>query len=265
MKPYYEHGGITIYHGDCFDVLHDLGGVGAVVTDPPYSSGGAFRGDRMAQTSVKYVQSQTVEYRPEFAGDNRDQRSFLAWCSLWMNAARLACVPGAPIASFIDWRQLPTLTDALQAGGWTWRGVAVWSKKFGRPNPAGFSSACEFVAWGSNGPPLERNDYPAGVFECATTKARRHIAQKPENVMNWVVRIAPPELPLLDPFMGIGTTLRAAKDAGLPSIGIECDERYCEIAAERLSQEVLPLSSETDQPFAQQVLLSAHSSNARTD
>lgn len=239
--PYYEDDHCTIYHGDCFDVLHDLADVGAVITDPPYSSGGAFRGDRMKTTSTKYVNSTTAAYRPDFAGDNRDQRSFLAWCTLWLNAARQASIPGAAIACFTDWRQLPTITDAVQAGGWTWRGVATWSKGFGRPNPAGFSNACEFVAWGTSGPALERADYPAGVFECSPPSDRDHIAQKPLQVMEWLVRLAQPDALVLDPFMGSGTTLRAAKSMGRRAIGIDVDERYCEIAAKRLGQEVLDL------------------------
>jgi site-specific DNA-methyltransferase (adenine-specific) len=238
-EPYYQADGITIYHGDSFDLLHDLDGIGAVITDPPYSSGGAFRGDRAQQTSAKYVQTQTTAYRPEFAGDNRDQRSFLAWCSLWLNAARNACEPGAPLAAFTDWRQLPTLSDAVQCGGWMWRGVAVWSKKFGRPNPAGFSNACEYVVWGSNGPATEQEDYPAGIFECSPPHERDHIAQKPEPVMRWLTRLARPGAVVLDPFMGSGTTLRAAKDMGLEAIGIDVDERYCEVAAKRLGQGVL--------------------------
>jgi len=243
VRPYYEQDGITIYHGDSFDILHDLAGVGAVITDPPYSSGGAFRSDRSQQTSAKYVQSGTAAYRPEFAGDNRDQRSFLAWCSLWLNAARNASVPGAALACFIDWRQLPVMTDAVQAGGWMWKGIAPWSKKFGRPNPAGFSSACEYVVWGSNGVPAAREDYPPGIFECAPPSNRDHIAQKPEPVMQWVVRIAPPGAVVLDPFMGSGTTLVAAHNLGHPPIGIEVDEAYCEIAANRLAQGVLDLSA----------------------
>jgi site-specific DNA-methyltransferase (adenine-specific) len=276
--PYYSDGNVTIYHGDAFDVLPHLEGLGAVITDPPYSSGGAFRGDRMASTSMKYVNSETAAYRPDFAGDNRDQRSFLAWCALWLNAARVACEPGAPIATFIDWRQLPTMTDALQAGGWTWRGVAVWSKGYGRPNPAGFSSACEFLPWGTNGPATEQEGddaYPGGFLEvdahacpacgCADTDHRRpgvedrghhldgaivcpteagarwHIAQKPEQVLRWAVRLARPGSTILDPFIGSGTTLRAAKDLGHPAIGIDSDERYCEIAATRLAVEVLDL------------------------
>lgn len=243
MREYYRDNQVTIYHGDMFEVLPTLSGIGAVVTDPPYSSGGAFRGDRAKQTSAKYVNSDTQAYRPEFAGDNRDQRSFLAWCTLWMNAARMASLHGAPIASFTDWRQLPTMTDALQSGGWLWRGVAVWSKRWGRPSRAGFSSACEFLAWGTNGMALERDDYPAGVFECSPPKEREHIAQKPEPVMHWACRIAPPAATILDPFMGSGSTLVAAKAIGRKAIGVDVDERYCEIAARRCSQESLDMGA----------------------
>lgn len=239
--PYYADDHVTIYHGDCFDILHDLDGIGAVITDPPYSSGGAFRADRTMRTTAKYVNSDTAAYRPEFAGDNRDQRSFFAWTSLWLNAARNASTPGAVLASFIDWRQLPTLTDAVQAGGWTWRGVAVWSKGFGRPTPGRFSNAAEYVVWGSNGPMAEREAYPPGVFQHPTTQDRDHIAQKPDDVMRWVLQVVAPGSVVLDPFMGSGTTLRAAKDCGLKAIGIEVDERYCEVAAKRMAQEVLAL------------------------
>lgn len=152
MKPYYEHGGITIFHGDSFDLLHHLSGIGAVVTDPPYSSGGAFRGDRAMQTTTKYVNSDTAAYRPEFAGDNRDQRAFLAWSSMWLNAARQAAVPGAVLASFIDWRQLPILTDAVQCGGWTWRNIGTWWKPGCRMQKGRFSSSAEYVIYATNGP-----------------------------------------------------------------------------------------------------------------
>lgn len=241
MTPYYQDDHVTLYHGDAFDVLPTLSGIGAVVTDPPYSSGGAFRGDRAQSTVAKYVQTTTQEYRPEFAGDNRDQRSFLAWASLWLNAARNASVPGAVLASFIDWRQLPTLTDAVQAGGWTWRGVAVWDKGFGRPREGGFSNAAEYVVWGSSGPFDSHEAYPPGVFREPVVKAREHIAQKPLDVMKWVLGIVRPGALVLDPFMGSGSTLAAAKSLGMRAVGIEVDERYCEVAAKRLSQEVLGL------------------------
>ena len=245
MKPYYEQDGITIYHGEALDVLHDLQGVDALITDPPYSSGGQYRGDRTMSTVAKYVQSGTLAYRPEFAGDNRDQRSYLAWCSLWMTAARHATSPGAVVVCFTDWRQLPTTTDAVQAGGWTWRGVAVWSKKFGRVSAFGFSSACEYLVWGTNGPAAKNEEYPGGCFECVPPRgdAKKHIAQKPLDVMRWACSVAPPGGVVLDPFMGSGTTLRAALDTGRAAIGVEIEERYCEIAATRLAQTVLAYES----------------------
>lgn len=108
-KPYYQADGITIYHADCFEVLHTLAGVGAFVTDVPYSSGGAFRGDRMASTLSKYASSDSTQQQGiGFTGDNRDQRAFLAWCSLWMSAARAAAVEGATFATF---HRLATATD----------------------------------------------------------------------------------------------------------------------------------------------------------
>jgi site-specific DNA-methyltransferase (adenine-specific) len=255
--PYYDSDGIRIYRGDCFGILHTLQNLDAVITDPPYSTGGAFRGDRTISTVTKYVQNSVQQYRPEFAGDNRDQRSFLAWSSLWMAAAFNASRPGAIVGSFIDWRQLPTLSDAIQAGGWTWRGMGVWSKKYGRPCPGQFTNACEFLLWGSRGPlkPAEPRVYPCGVIktddtddhdpaadyclpdfvEAASPGSKKiHIAQKPETVMAWALSIVPPGSIICDPFMGSGSTLVAAKAAGLRAIGIESDPLYCDAAADRL-------------------------------
>ena len=239
MTPYYQDDAVTIYHGDSFDILHDLKGIGAVVTDPPYSSGGAFRGDRAMKTTTKYVNSDTAAYRPEFAGDNRDQRSFLAWSAMWLNAARVACEPGAVLCSYIDWRQLPVLTDAVQAGGWTWRNLATWWKPGCRMQKGRFSASAEYVVYASNGPVTEGQGSPQNVFSCAIDGDRDHIAQKPIDVMRWVLQVVPPGVVILDPFMGSGTTLRAAADCGHKAIGIEVDERYCEIAATRLSQGAL--------------------------
>jgi len=241
MTPYYEQDGITIYHGDSFEILHNLSGVGAVITDPPYSSGGAFRGDRAMQTTTKYVNSDTAAYRPEFAGDNRDQRSFLAWASMWLNAARHASVDGAVLASFIDWRQLPILTDAVQCGGWTWRGLGTWWKPGCRMQKGRFSASAEYVVYATNGPARDGMGSPQNVFSCKIDGDRDHIAQKPDQVMRWVVQLVPAGSLILDPFMGSGTTLRAAKDSGLRAIGVDVDERYCEIAAKRLSQGALGL------------------------
>jgi site-specific DNA-methyltransferase (adenine-specific) len=244
VTPYYQDASVTIYHGDMFDILPTLSGIGAVITDPPYSSGGAFRGDRAMQTTAKYVNGDTAAYRPEFAGDNRDQRSFLAWCALWMNAARMASNPNAVMCSFIDWRQLPVLTDAVQAGGWTWRGLATWWKPGIRMVRGSFSSSAEYVVYATNGP--SKSDFDGAVqnvFKCAPAAGKEHIAQKPLDVMQWVISVVAPSSLILDPFMGSGSTLIAAKSKGHRAIGIEVDERYCEIAARRCSQETLALGA----------------------
>ena len=244
VRPYYEHAGVAIYCADCFEVLHELRGVDAIVTDSPYSSGGAFRGDRMSSTLEKYASSDSSQQvnTIAFTGDNRDQRAFLAWCSLWLTAARRACNPSATIACFIDWRQLPTMTDAIQAGGFVWRGVGVWSKKFGRPRSGGYSGASEFLPWGSHGELVPNDQYPSGVFEYSPppVSKRHHLAEKPLPVMEWAMANVSPGALVLDPFCGSGSTLVAAKRRGLRAIGIDVDERQCEIAARRLSQDMLP-------------------------
>lgn len=115
MKPYATGKRWTLYHGDCLALLPDLGPTDAVITDPPYSSGGMVRGDRMGSTRKKYAgtDSEAAEYVPEFTGDNRDQRSFLTWCTLWLSMAFNIAVSGSPLVCFSDWRQLPTITDAI--------------------------------------------------------------------------------------------------------------------------------------------------------
>lgn len=243
MTPYYERGGIVIYHGDALDILPQLSGIAGVVTDPPYSSGGAYRGDRMNSTLQKYITSDSEAQRTldNFTGDNRDQRSFAAWATLWMNAARHAALPGAALVSFIDWRQLPTLTDAVQGGGWVWRGLATWHKPGIRMQRGMFSASAEYCVFATNGPRLDHAGAPQNVFVCNPERDREHIAQKPIEVMRWALRVVPPIGTVLDPFMGTGTTLRAAMDLGLPAIGIEVSESMCEIAARRLSQAVLPI------------------------
>ena len=239
MKPYYADESVTLYHGDCLEVLPTLSGIGAVVTDPPYSSGGMYRGDRAQSTVAKYVNTDTAAYRPEFAGDNRDQRSFLAWCFMWMNAARQATVNGAPLACFIDWRQLPTLTDAVQAAGWTWRNVATWHKPGVRMQAGRFSASAEYVVYATHGPAATGQGSPQNVLAHRIDQDREHIAQKPVPVMEWVLEVVPAGAVVLDPFAGSGSTVRAAVNLGHRVVAIEADERYCEIIARRLAQGVL--------------------------
>jgi site-specific DNA-methyltransferase (adenine-specific) len=259
LTPYYADEWATIYHGDSFRVLHDLEGIGAVVTDPPYSSGGAFRGDRTDSVVKKYVQSgsRSELTSSEFSGDNRDQRAFLAWCTMWMGAARQASLPGAPMVSFIDWRQLPILTDAVQCGGWVWRNIGTWWKPGTRMQRGRFSGSAEYVIYATNGPAAEGVGSPQNVFSCPPVPGseKEHVAEKPEKVVQWAMQVVPPGAVILDPFMGSGTTLRAARNLGFRSIGIEIDEAACEIAARRMQQGVLPIGAAGERPLEQGALL----------
>lgn len=242
-KPYFERDGITIYHGDSLRILAELpaGSADCLITDPPYSSGGAFRGDRMASTTTKYVQTGQLEKSPDFSGDNRDQRAYLAWCQLWLSESMRVLKQGAPACLFTDWRQLPVTTDALQCGGFVWRGIAAWDKtEAARPVRGRFRNQCEYLVWGSSGPMREDGPCLPGVWRVSVASSEKyHIAGKPEGLMAQVVVICPDGGTILDPFCGSGTTLRAALDNGRKAIGIEIEERWCEVAAKRLAQGVL--------------------------
>ena len=241
---------VRLYLGDCLDVMKTLpeGSVDAVVTDPPYSSGGMVRGDRNAATSAKYQHGDTEGKHPEFVGDTRDQRGWLAWCALWLAAAKRITRPGGVVVAFSDWRQLPTLTDAIQAGGWVWRGIAVWDKGNAIPQPNAYRAQCEYLVWGTHGGRIvdfAEGTYPPGLFACKAPRDRTHITEKPVALMEALLGITQPGATILDPFMGSGTTGVACLQTGRRFIGIEIDPVYYEIAEKRIAeaqmQQRLPL------------------------
>ncbi len=251
LAPYFDEGGIVIYHGEALDILRSLpaSSVAAVIADPPYSSGGMFRSDRQADPAAKYrgwsqnadgSSREPTSVVGTFSGDSRDQRGYAYWSALWMSQASRIAAPGAQSFVFTDWRQLPTTSDSLQAGGWVWRGLVVWDKGVGRPMRGRFRNHLEYIVWGSSGPMPPPDDvYPSTLMRHAPPGTERvHVTQKPEGLMRELLSVAP-DGAVLDPFMGSGTALRAAKDMGRPCIGIEQEERYCEIAAKRLAQGVL--------------------------
>ena len=113
-KPRWE-----IIHGDSLTVLESFppGTFDAVITDPPYASGGRTQAEKSKATAKKYS-SMGGNAPPDFDGDAKDQRSWTRWAAEWLYLARRAAKPGAPVCMFIDWRQLPCASDALQWAGW---------------------------------------------------------------------------------------------------------------------------------------------------
>lgn len=245
-ETYYEDETGRLHQGEALSVLANLpdASVDALITDPPYSSGGMVRGDRAGSTGKKYISSDSGNQAlPDFAGDSRDQRSYGYWCALWLAEALRVVRPGGVALLFTDWRQLPATSDALQAGGWIWRGIVPWYKPTARPMPDRFTASCEYVVWGSRGPmPVEMvagaKTLP-GFYQANPPRERDHQTQKPLDVMAKLVRITAAGGTVLDPFAGSGTTLRAAKDEGYRWIGVEREEAYCEVIAKRLAQDTL--------------------------
>lgn len=139
--------GTTIIHGDTLEVLKSFPDklFGGIITDPPYASGAATQNGKQQSTAKKYSSFKDGCPFPDFEGDSKDQRSWTNWAAEWLSEARRCCQDGAPICVFIDWRQLPSLTDALQWAGWIWRGVLVWDKTNSRPQRGRFRQQAEFV------------------------------------------------------------------------------------------------------------------------
>lgn len=203
MEPYFQtpDGRITIYCGDCREVLPYMQ-ADVMVTDPPYGFGLA---------STRLFNSQRDNGLVPEAWDVApfSDVAMLLSCACWH------CIWGG------NYYPLPPS-----------RGWMIWIKPDAPP-----SMASAEMAWTN----IDRNTRHI-IHSIAATNAERvgHPTQKPLAVMRWSIASMPDGV-IVDPFMGSGTTLRAAYDLGRRAIGIEIEERYCEIAARRLAQTVLPL------------------------
>lgn len=236
--PYFARNGVALYHADGLDLLPDLPAESfdALITDPPYCSGGTQAAERQRDPAEKYCQAGDTKGRPSFAGDHLDQRSFEFWATLWLRLCCRALRSGGYGLVFADWRQLPTMTDALQAGGFTWRGVMPWDKGRGSraPHTGYLRHQAEYVAWGTRGPCLKadgRGPFDGVISATVRRNEKRHITGKPVELIRQLVRIAPPGGMILDPFAGSATTLVSAMLEGRRAIAIERSEAYCEIGA----------------------------------
>ena len=232
--------GWTILHGDCLRLMRQMqdGVFDAVITDPPYASGGSTPAEKNKTTNQKYSSMSPDKALPDFAGDQMDQRSWTNFMTDWLNEAYRLCKPGAPICLFIDWRQYPSLSDAMQRAGWIWRGVAVWDKVTCRPQKGRFRQQAEFILWGSKeGMPLQRNvGCLPGVFRYSNPASggRIHVTEKSLPLMRDIVQICEPGGRILDPFAGAGTTILAAVREGYEAVGIEKTAAYYKLGSDRV-------------------------------
>ena len=242
--------GWTILHGDALDIIPHFqpGAFDAVITDPPYAGGGAKPSEKTRTTNQKYSSMSADKALPDFDGDNKDQRSWTHWMAEWLYDARKACKKGAPICLFIDWRQYPSITDALQWAGWIWRGTAVWDKGNSRPQKGRFRQQAEYIVWGSNGPmPVNRPvSCLPGVFRYGNPQNRIHVTEKPLQLMKDVIQICEPGGRILDPFAGAGTTILAAVEEGYEAVGIEVTDAYYKLGTDRVQFALNAAAGEND-------------------
>lgn len=213
MKPYFEEDGITIYHGDCREVLPELQ-ADALVSDPPYGiSYSPGRGGK-----GWFPNGKTFTGDDLIVGDAEpfDPRGLLSFERVVLWGANHYADKLPPMPSWI-----------------------VWDKRCDNALSNDFAD-CE-MAWTNQGGPARvfRHLWNGLLKDSERGERRLHPAQKPLALMAYVVSKYTEEFDVvLDPFMGSGTTLRAAKDLGRRAIGIEIEEKYCEIAAKRLAQKV---------------------------
>ena len=208
MKPYYEEKGITIYHGDCREILPSLPKVDLVLTDPNYGINWKPRINHQEQFWVD-----DCVFNPTPFLEVGVERVF--WGANYF-ADKLP-----PSADWLSWIKRPINFD-FSKDQRTYSTVELaWSN---------LECGARFIVHVWDG------GMRAGADQ---NRSFCHPAQKPLEVMKWVLSFSRTDGIVLDPFMGSGTTLRAAKDLGRKAIGIEIEEKYCEIAANRLRQEVL--------------------------
>ena len=210
MKPYYEEAGITIYCGDCLEVMPELDvEVDLVLTDPPYGIGENHR---------KNASREKLAKPRDYGFYNWDRKVSQSLIESIIKAGRHVCIWGG------NFYRVPPSSCWL-----------VWDKQ----NSGDFAD-CE-IAWTNYGIAVRLKHHLWNGMIRKGNEARFHPTQKPLAVIKWAIGLCPgsPQS-ILDPFMGSGTTLVAAKELGRKAIGIEIEEKYCEIAIDRLRQGVLP-------------------------
>ena len=237
---------LSLLHGDAHVLMRDMPSdtFDAVITDPPYASGGLTTAERVKDPVAKYQvihdHAHPKPY-PTFCGDCRDQRSHFVWSCDWMREAFRCVKPGGFLMVFSDWRQLPLTSDAMLVSGWLWRGIVTWDKTEAcRPQLGLHRNQAEYVLVATKGhrrtgSGAEVRVSPAGVYRTYLRPADKlHLTGKPVDLMEHLMAILAPHSAILDPFAWSGTTLLAARNLGHDCTGVEMSDAYYTVAKSRL-------------------------------
>tara|TARA_Y100000310_G_scaffold140340_1_gene139734 strand:+ start:2852 stop:3574 length:723 start_codon:yes stop_codon:yes gene_type:complete len=240
MKPYYQDGAVTIYHADCRDILPLLEPVDLVLTSPPYNLGnavkGSFYGGKGKGAKIEYLSHD----------DNMEASTYRIWQRQAV-ADLYAHLRDPGVLIYIHKPRVVDgqLDDRKNLISVPIRQEIIWDR-CGMVNFSGgfFAPSTERLfliatpSWKPNKEYLGLGE----VWRFPPDTDTPHPAPFPLNLARQAIAACSPSMSIvLDPFMGSGTTLRAAKDLGRKAIGIEIEERYCEIAAKRMAQTVMPL------------------------
>ena len=228
MKPYYSHAGITIFHGDCREILPTLPKCDLLLTDPPYGIGvsrrtfGSGRVEGRGFLNRAGACYHPKDYEEHGWDDAPADDELIALCRaksvdqvIW--GGNYFNLP--PSMRWLVWDKCCDGTDFSDA-------ELAWTNQ---------EKALRMFRWQWNGMLQEH----AGRHK----EERLWPSMKPLALMKWCLSLFPDARSVLDPFLGSGTTLVAAKQAACTAIGIEQQEKGCEIAAKRLSQEVFDFGS----------------------
>ncbi len=227
------HGQYQLHHGEALAFLRTLpnASVDAVITDPPYSSGGRRENAR----SIRKSMVRTVEDAEWIAGDGMSTNGFVWMVRCMALEARRVLRPGGHLLSFIDWRMYPSLSGAIESADLRQHPTLVWDKtQFGMG--AVFRNQHEWIGHFTAGTALapQRRDV-ANVLRSPPVRDGEHPTQKPVALLRTLVSVvAPKGGVVLDPFMGSGTTGVAALLEGRRFIGSELTEHYYRVAQDRI-------------------------------
>jgi len=233
VKPYYQDEAVTLYHGDCLEIMPQLEAeVDLLLTDPPY--GGRLSVDyaeRFSHKAGEWWQNADRSTNPRHEPIVGDDEPFDPTPLL-----------GLPAKVKVLWGANWYASRLPDRGGW-W----VWDKRCGRRDVSagGWPMSEAELAWTTIGKGVRvfRHTW-FGLIRDSERGEHWHPTQKPVALMQWAIDKSKTTGLILDPYAGSGPTLRAAKNLGRKAIGIEIEEKYCEIAADRCRQGVLDLGAQ---------------------
>lgn len=248
MKPYYQDGAVTIYHGDCMDVMRDMpsGAVACVVTSPPYNTLPTSHRPSGLHAERKTGVNRWISKAAKGYFDARPEDEYQSWLRAVVGQCLCVCSGLVWVNHKIRYRDGEAL-HPVRFLPFTIYAEVVWDRR------GSMALNCKRYA------PSHENLWAFGrpTWWCDRLNTLMSVWQIPFDTGNddhpcaFPMEIArrpilsscPPGATVLDPFAGSGTTGRAAKDLGRKAVLIEIEERYCEIAAKRMAQEVLPLEA----------------------